>query len=790
MNVRKAVVWIRRVLVVVLVFVVAGSGFLYWQLTGSMAQLEGEVQHASLTSPVLVERDEQGIPRIIANDRSDSAFALGYLHAQERFFQMDLLRRNSAGEMSGLFGDTALNYDKRLRLHQFRKRGEAAAEFLPDNHRKTLEAYTEGVNAGIRALRSTPFEYQLLGVSPEPWQPADTFLTLYSMYLDLQPNWNEQENSRAVMRDLLPSDWYAFLQPEGGEWDAPIHGRPFIFTTPIPERPLAYYESTQQVNAYEYRDGVEIGSNSWSTAGSRTAYTAGMVANDMHLGLRVPNIWYRATWNVPGHSREISGATLPGTPAMVVGSNQHIAWAFTNSNADYHDTIVLNTRSGHTEYLTPDGWEPVVLEAEVIDIKGGEAVTVDIPTTRWGPIIGEDHTGNPIVMRWVAHDVEGANLRLMDLEHTSTVFEALPVAAEAGVPGQNFVVVDHDGNQAWSIMGRLPRRSNEDFDGRLPMDWSDGTYYWDGYLNPNDYPAVINPAIERIWTGNARMVSDQLLEKTGQAEFALGARQQQIRNRLLAQPVHTEQSFLDIQMDNEAVFLQRWQAVLSSVLDDPTRAEMAEMQSFVDNWSGHAAKDDVGYWLVKRFREKVIDQTVGEIFRYLEGQVGYVFSAENVNRMVEYPVWQLITEEPEHQLPIGHTSWTSFLYAVAESTLEDVTMAGTQPLAEQTWGRMNTLAIAHPLANNVPLFGRFLRMPADPMNGDTFMPLVQRPATGASQRMVVAPGHEDSGIFHMATGQSAHPLSPFYDRGHRDWVDGQPSPLLPGASRYSLTFVP
>lgn len=790
MKLKNAMRWARRLLFTALIAVVAGAGFLYWQLSGSLAQLNGEVQHARLSGPVLVERDAQGIPRIIANDRADTAFALGFLHAQERFFQMDLLRRNSAGEMSVLFGDVALNYDKRLRLHQFRQRGEAAVAALPEQHRAVLDAYVEGVNAGLDGLRSKPFEYHLLSLNPEPWQAADTMLALYSMYLDLQPNWNEQETSRGAMQDLLPSDWYAFLQPEGGEWDAPIHGASFIFTQAIPELSIAQFESAQIASTYEYRDGVEIGSNSWSAAGARTAYNAAMVANDMHLGLRVPNIWYRATWNVPGYGREISGATLPGTPAMVVGSNQHIAWAFTNSNGDYHDTIVLQTRADGSEYLTPDGWQSVQMAPEVIRIKGGEPVTIEIPVTRWGPIIGHDHNDMPIVMRWVAHDVEGANLMLMQLEQTDTVFDALPVAAQSGVPGQNFVVVDRNGNQAWTIMGRLPNRVNEDFDGRMPKDWSDGTYYWNGYLQPEDYPRIINPAIERIWTGNARMVSDQLLDRVGQAEYALGARQQQIRNRLLSQSLHTEQDFLDIQMDHQAIFLERWQAVLSSVLDDPTSAEMAEMQAMVDNWSGYAAKDDVGYWLVKRFREKVIDQTVGVIFRYMEDQAGAAFSAEHVNRMVEYPVWQLITEEPEHQLPLGHSTWPEFLYAMAEATYADVTADGTQPLAEQTWGRQNTLAIAHPLANNVPVFGRFLRMPAEPMNGDTFLPLVQRPATGASQRLVVAPGHEENGIFHMATGQSAHPLSPFYDRGHNDWVVGQPSPLLPGEARHRLTFTP
>lgn len=780
---------VRWLVLVVVVLLVATAGFLYWQLSGSLAKLEGEVTHSDLTGAVLVERDAQGIPRLSGNNREDLAFALGYLHAQERFFQMDLLRRNSAGELSELFGDVALDYDRTIRRHQFRQRGEAAVEAMPDEQRQVLTHYVTGVNHGIDSLRTAPFEYSLLATEPAPWTSTDTMLALYSMYLDLQPNWNQQENSRVVMRELLPDDWFAFLKPEGGEWDAPIDGEPIAFTADIPDTPLAELAlGDTSEDQYAYGDGIDIGSNSWSVGGDLTGHGGAMVANDMHLGLSVPNIWYRATWAVPGQNRFVSGATLPGAPAMVVGTNEHIAWSFTNSNGDYHDTVLLQTRNDDTEYLTPDGWEPVTHTTETIEVRGGDTEQTTVRSTRWGPIIGRDHKNRLMAMRWVAHDPEGANLNMMDLERADRVDEALPIAARSGVPGQNFVVVDRHGDQAWTIMGRLPERT-AGFDGREPQDWSDGTYGWTGYRAAEDYPVVRAEPVERLWTANARMVSGDRLAQVGSANYALGARQQQIRDGLLRQDQFEETDFLALQLDDEAVFLDRWQQLLADVLADATDEALVALSVEVMNWSGHADKDDVGYRVVKRFRETVINHTIGGIYRSLRQQAGPVFAPSHINNFVEYPVWALVTERPEQHIPPGFSDWEAFLQQAARSTLNQVTADG-EPLAEQTWGKANTLAIHHPMADNIPWVGRFLNMPAEPMSGDTFMPRVQGPAVGASQRMVVAPGQEEQGIFHMATGQSGHPLSSFYDRGHGDWVDGHASPLLPGEPEYQLHFSP
>lgn len=785
--------WVLRTLAVVLVLLAGAIAWLWWQLNGSLAPLDGEQRLPGLTAPVTVERDAQGIPTLSGANRPDLAYALGVLHAQERFFQMDLLRRNSAGELAELVGAIASGYDSRIRLHQFRKRADAALGALNQDDRRLLEAYSRGVNSGLNALDTAPFEYSLLRTQPAPWQPSDSLLALYSMYLDLQPAWNEQEQSRAVMRDLLPADWVDFLSPEGGRWDAPVQGEAYRWQPNFPQQPLAELQQPMQsagLEHWRYRDAIQLGSNNWSVSGARTPYRAGMVANDMHLGLSVPNIWYRASWYLPDDGRRITGATLPGAPIMVVGSTERIAWGFTNSNADFQDSILLRVSDDGRQYRTPDGWEDFRLDTETIAVKGEQAIEREVMLTRWGPVIGNNHLGQPVALRWVAHDPEGANLNLMRMETADSVDEALTIAAGAGIPGQNLNVVDADGNQAWTLAGRLPNRFGFEEAGasmRYPSDWSTGEHGWDGYLSATDYPRVVNPDHGRIWTANARIAAGEQLATLGWGSYALGARQQQIRNRLFEQENFSEQDFLDIQLDDRAIFLERWQRLLLAVIDQADQSAFDALRGEVTRWQGRASASSVGYRAVKEFRETVIDGTVGAVYRQLADSTE-AFYPDWIDGFVEYPVWALVNQQPEQHLPAGFDSWDDFMTAMVEVTLDELTATG--PLAERTWGEANTLNIRHPLSSAVPWLSRWLDMPAEPMNGDTFMPLVQGPSKGASERLAVAPGHEEDGIFQMATGQSGHPLSPYYDRGHRDWVEGRPSGFLPGETEWEMVLRP
>ncbi len=768
--------------------------YVYQSLHASLPRLEGELNFSSLQGPVTIDRDVQGIPTIRATSRSDTAFALGFLHGQERFFQMDLLRRNSAGELSELFGKLALKHDNNIRIHQFRKRGLDAIAELPIKHLKVMEAYRDGVNAGLKDLDHKPFEYSLLGVEPSPWVNEDSLLTLYSMYLDLQPQWSESERSLAVMKEQLPADWFEFLTSQGGYWDAPLHGDAFKENSVMPGKALASFSKTSDAASLTqftvFKDQIHYGSNNWSVAGKLTEHGGAMLADDMHLGLRVPNIWYRASWYLTD-GRRVTGASLPGTPAMVVGSNEHIAWGFTNSQGDFHDVIVLKTNGDKTQYLTPTGMTDFMVENETVNIKDQNSEQVEVKLTQWGPVIGKNPQGDLLAMRWVAHDVQGANLNLMEMENADNVDQAILVGATAGVPGQNLNVVDKDGNQAWSIMGRLPTRFGFTVGlsgSQLPQDWSNGDKGWSGYLDPLQYPKVVNPKDGRIWTANARIVSDELLQKVGTNNYSLGPRQKQIRDDLYKKDQFNEQDFLDIQLDDQAVFLTRWQQFMLSLVETSDDKVLLKVKNELQNWQGRASKTSVGYLLVKRFRESVVDQTIGHIYRHLE-QNSNEFWPSSINNFVEYPVWQLISEQPAAHVPTGFKDWQSFLMAQVTATVKRVSRDG-EPLAQQTWGKANTLDIKHPLSKALPMLGWLLDMKAVPMDGDTYMPRVQDPDTGASQRFAVAPGHEEDGFFHMATGQSGHPLSPFYDMGHTDWVLGKLSPYLPGKQKWRLTMEP
>ncbi|MGK0445166.1 MAG: penicillin amidase [Bermanella sp.] len=787
--------FIKRGSAVVLLIILSVFIYGYIILHQSLPLLEGVLPYDQLDSNVTIDRDTQGIPTIKASSRADTAFGLGFLHAQERLFQMDLLRKNSAGELSELFGELALKFDSKMRLHQFRKRAQLAVDNLPSNHKAILAAYTNGVNAGAEQLSAKPFEYQILNTTPAPWQHSDSALVLISMYIDLQPQWSESERSLGVMKDELPADWFAFLTSQGGYWDSPLQGENLSENTTIPQKPLASFSLAQdaqlQVSDYQFFDQIHYGSNNWSVSGALTEHGAAMVADDMHLKLRVPNIWYRASWYLED-GRRMTGASLPGTPAIVVGSNEHIAWGFTNSQGDYHDVIVLKTNADKTQYLTPEGFKAFEIETETIEVKGQDANTVDVQLTQWGPVIGENQNGEMLAMRWVTHDVEGVNFRLLDLETTDTVNDALLVAAESGVPGQNLNVVDKDGNQAWTIMGRLPQRfgfetgMGDNFNGsQLPQDWSQGDKGWSGYLDPAEYPKVVNPKDGRIWTANARIVSGELLKKVGVNNYALGPRQKQIRDDMYALEYFKEQDFLNIQLDDRALFLQRWHEKLLNLVM-AQEGKYPDVQDVLNNWEGRASHTSAGYLLVKRFRENVVDQTAGEIYRYLENNSNE-FWPSAIDNFVEYPVWQLITEQPLQHVPAGFDSWNAFLLGMLDKTISALLVDGGE-LADQTWGKANTLAIQHPLSKAVPMLGWLLDMPAVPISGDTYMPRVQKPDSGASQRFAVAPGHEEEGYFHMATGQSGHPLSPYFDLGHEDWVEGNASAFLPGEKQWTLTL--
>jgi penicillin amidase len=794
-----------------LVLGAAGAGvWFYFQLRTSLPQLDGAATVPGLTAPATIERDALGVPTISGRTRADVARALGFVHAQDRFFQMDLLRRHAAGELAELFGKAALDHDKTVRVYEFRTQARAVLAALAPDERALLAAYADGVNAGLHALRAKPFEYLVLHTDPQPWKPEDSVLVIYAMTLDLQDA-GTYERSLTTLRDTYGKSALNFFAPLLTPDDAALDGSaaPLAPVPPARVIDLRQLALNSPAPAAPREAFAFVGSNAFALSGAHTANGAALLANDMHLPLRVPNIWYRASLIWPcfakatqgksdplasrllplasGAPLRVVGVTLPGTPVVVAGSNGRIAWGFTNAYADTSDLVSIDLAMGtETLYQTKHGLAKIDTREETILVKGSAPVAIDVSWTEWGPIIGKDAARRPFALRWTAHEPAAANFSLMQLETARTAAEALAIAHRAGIPAQNFVVADADGAIGWTIAGRLPKRVG--FDGRLPVSWTFGDRYWDGLLAPDDVPQILAPASGRLWSANQRMLGGDAFAKIGDGGYERPYRAAQIRNDLAALEHATPRDLLAIELDDRALFLARWQKLLLATLTPEAVAEKssrADLLHLAGHWEGRASTDSVSYRLVRAFRLQVAQLVFTPIFApCVEAYPDFDYTRFNY----EPPLWTLLTEKPPHLLNPKFLRWDDLLLAAADAVMDDLHRQGVPP-EHATWGRYNIAHIQHPFSRFLPgLLARFLDLPADPLPGDEDMPRVHTVQYGASERFAVSPGHEDEGIFEMPGGQSGHPLSPFYRAGHEAWVHGEPTPFLPGKTEHTLVL--
>ncbi|NCT66978.1 MAG: penicillin acylase family protein [Rhodanobacteraceae bacterium] len=763
-------------------------------LRASLPRYAGEVRDAALAQPVAVERDALGSVTVRAAGREDAAWALGYVHAQERYFEMDLLRRRAAGELAELFGAAALPVDRAARAHRMRARLQSALAALPPEQRAQLAAYRAGVNRGLADLSARPFAYLLTRNVPQPWRDEDSLLAIAAMAFTLNDSENKRELAFSRMRAALPAAAFRFLAASGGGWDAPLAGAPLDWPDPPAPGELDLRTLGAQWLRHEQATVERVpGSNSFAVSGA-LAGGAALVANDMHLDLRVPNLWFRARLvypnpQRPGEQVDITGASLPGTPAIVVGSNGRIAWGFTNSYIDNVDWVrVQRDPDDAQRYLAPGGWASIERHEETIRVHGAADETLVVEDTQWGPILASDADGTPLALAWSMHRPGAINTDLVHLEQAENADQAVAIAQASGVPPQNFVVGDRHGSIAWTIAGRIPRRVGG-FDPMLPADWSQPGSGWDGWLDPRDYPLIANPPWQRLWTANQRLVEGPALAMLGDGGYDLGARARQIRDDLRAKQRFTPADLLQVQLDDRALFLERWKDLLVLELNRaPASPLVAAMQRALGDWNGEVAVDSVAYRLVRAWRSEVVDSVLDAF----AGAVRHDFPDFALPKLpqAEHAVWTLISQRPAHLLPPGHADWDALLIACAERAGGKLD-AQDGGLAARTWGERNTARIAHPLSRALPAFvARWLDMPALPLPGDNNTPRVQAPDFGASERFAVAPGDEAHGYFMMPGGQSGHPLSPYYGAGHADWVNGTPTPFLPGPPQQVLHLSP
>ena len=808
------------------VFVVVPAVFLYSMLSGSKPTLDGTVAAPGLGASVKISRDSLGIPTIEASTRADLAYGTGFVHAQDRFFQMDLSRRLAAGELSQIFGPVALEQDRKARLYRFRSVAQTVLSQASAEQRALIAAYARGVNAGLAKLRTRPWEYIALQVTPVQWREEDVLLVSYAMWWDLQYNSLRREQARRALNMRLggpecANGWKCaleFFYPRGTSWDSPNSATgtltPNTVRIPTPEElnlragaPATNSGTGPEAVGYE-RQPV-VGSNGWVVGGSLTQGGGALVSSDMHLGLRVPTVWYRARLQLKrsgasAPTLDLNGITLPGAHVLVAGSNGHVAWSFTNSYGDWVDaTFVPCTGVKDNSMQTPDGAIALTTVQESIVVKGAKRDNLlAVVTGPDGVLFDADPAAHRCwFARWIATVPAATNLEVQRLENATTVAQVVEMAPTLGIPHQNLMVGDTEGHIAWTIAGRIPDTT----DAKLRLT---GTAPWTTATN---HPRVVDPPEHRVWTANARPVDDPAAEAlvggdeaAVGSEYDLGARAKQIHDDLAALKSPAKPAdMLAVQLDDRAIFLQRWHDLLLQVLDDQAvrdSPQRAELKKLVAEWDARATTDSVGYRLVRAYHTQVESAAWNMV---LEG-VHWDGPVPPPPAQFEGALWEMVSQQPIHLLASRFADWGSFLLAQADNTIKTLTAAGAgkgagtgaasgascSSLQSCTWNTHNPVRVRHPMSGGLPLFASFLNMPEIEVPGDHDMPRVQDGAFGASERFAVVPGRESEGYLHIAGGQSGHPMSPYYKAGYREWAEGKPLPFLPGTAEHVLTLDP
>jgi len=755
---------IKRLLLVVVVLALAGTAIVYGVLTLSLPTLDGKGRSDAVTQPVKVARDTLGQAVITAATRHEAAYGLGYAHGQDRFFQMDLLRRNAAGELSELFGKAALALDKKMRFHQLRKRSQAILKTLPEADKQLLKSYAQGVNEGLAQVGYPSFEYLLTGAEQQPWQSEDSLLVIFSMYLDLQTATFERDQALIQIQQQYGAKMVEFLtQPS--QYQAALDGSVLTpYTQTIPQLPTQSLAAIKTITA-----NLEVGSNNWAVTADLTNTQAAMLSDDMHLSMAVPVIWYRAQLNYTHDNQayQVTGVSLPGAPAIVVGSNNKIAWGFTNGYIDTADWVAL-TDSSKTWQVN-----------EVIALPNGNSETYPLTLSEYGPV--KYINNQPYALSWAAHQPYAVDMQLLQLEQAETVDDALNIASNVGIPVQNLMVVDSQGSAAWKHMGGIPARTAPS---ELAINENEYSATWQ--QNEVIRPFVKNPQSGRLWTGNSRVVSAEDNARFGNGGYALGARATQIRDRLFEKQRFNESDFYQLQLDNQARFLMPWHGLLLEQLKKQP-ARYKDHINALENWQQCACPQSIGYTLVKTYRDELINILFSSIETTLNQQDG---TLKYVKRDLEPAVWQLIKAQPTSWVNPQFTNWEQQLQGAFEQTLAQLTTKFGNNIQNWQWGKVNELTIEHPFAKQIPMLSKLLNMPTAPGFGDSYMPAVQKRGFGASQRFIAQPGHLESAILTVPGGQSGHPLSEFYRAGFDEYVEGKHTPLLPQTFMHQIEIVP
>lgn len=717
---------VARFVAVALTLALCAIAGVYGLSRASLPQVDGVIALEGAPRALVIARDAMGVPTVSGPDEIAVAYGTGYSHAQDRFFQMDFMRRHAAGELAEVVGSLALPFDRRVRIHGFRKKAQQIFIGLPARHRQLLEAYTAGVNAAIQSLRVRPIEYVVLWQQPAEWSVEDALLVAFSMYLQTQDGYALGDEALTIARDALTEDGFRFLSVlNQSPWETHVSGASMVPAEIQIDPPAKLYAGISwQPGRYEsgYFD-LLAGSNAWALRGYHTAGNeASLVANDMHMSLASPNILYRIGQEIR-ERRRVDGVSIPGLPVIVAGSNGHVSLGLTNMPGKWSQLVV--PPRGFVETARP--------REEVIKVRWSGEVTETFLDTRYGPLKRTLANGDLKILRWIAHMPSAVNLNLWDLWDSKNVSEVVGFASELGMPVQNFVIGDADGNIAWTAGGYLPRSF---LDGTKSLGMFDYQR-----LSPKNHPHLVNPDTGMIVSANHSKLSTN-----SEVNYSLSVRAHRIRSMLGIDQEHDIASFQRIQLDVYAPLYERWW----DLFDQPSHHEEDSVL--------HARESSSGFSTIWSFRECVVGSIVDPLRGALTSNSGVMqpIVLAHFSRQLEEPVWRYVSWKTDDEV---HTKKVNKLVnKCRESAMSDV-----------PWSSINEVNAPHLLFGSVPILSNIFSTAHPGVGGVDTTVRVSGPGFGQVVRFIVAPGSEAAGVIATPLGQASNVMSPFYNKAHATW---------------------
>jgi penicillin G amidase len=805
------------------ILVIATASLAWWFIYRPLPQIDGSASLPGLQQEVTVERDLWGVPHIRAASVEDLAKAQGYVMAQDRLWQMDLLRRAARGQLSEILGPRTLLIDKEFRTNGFSRASERDAALLDPESRKVMDAYASGVNQFIdQHKKNLPLEFSLLHYEPQPWQPSDTLAISAYMYRTLTDAW-QRELNRAKVTERAGADRAKDLFSEEATMDHFVVGDPKVIddgsqrsaadagdedddddmqpdtvlkarlgassgtlkADSDPDLTAALSQSIQeflQESKSEIRQS--LGSNNWVVSGAHTATGKPLLANDTHLELSIPSIWYEIHLTAPGWN--VKGFTLPGAPMVIIGHNDRIAWGFTNNGADVQDLYVETFNpASPDEYRVKGAWTKAQIIDETIHVKGQPDEHLKVTATRHGPIVHREGE-KAYALRWTATEPGGLANSYNWLGKARNWKDFRETMKRVWGPGQNAVYADVEGNIGYVMAARVPIRKKGL--GQVPAPGDTDDYEWTGYIPFEQLPQALNPETGLIVTANARVVGPNFkpyLTDRWEEPYRTARIYDLLHDRHDLRP----EDMLKVQTDTysypHAFLADQLSAAAKIVRPKGSRAQ--KLIEGLKDWNGIADADSPQVSFLHAARRAAIDLLLEPFL----GKDTNLYQWRSTTFLQK-----VLSDRPSKWLPAAYKNYDELLVAAADTAVTKLAEQSKSDRVEDwAWKRFNSLDMFHPMGHE-GLLRRFLSITDKPQSGTLYSVRAAARTHGPAMRFVGNPGNWDESILLIPAGQSGQPGSSHYSDQFSYWYEGKPifAPFSDAAEakarKHTLTLKP